>query len=115
MLINIPDEWRKVKVYNDINKDLYTTFKVLQDREGEGTEPGQDQDRQQEISPKESDIVDCQGQEVLKETRRNDENIGMILCSLHLSSKDHFILYFTFHPTFNNELAERNELAIVVI
>ena len=31
VLINIPEEWRKVKVYNDINKDLYTTFKVLQD------------------------------------------------------------------------------------
>ena len=30
VLINIPEEWRKVKVYNDINKDLYTTFKVLQ-------------------------------------------------------------------------------------
>ena len=31
VLINIPEEWRKVKVYNDINKELYTTFKVLQD------------------------------------------------------------------------------------
>jgi len=31
VLINIPEEWRKVKVYNDINKDLYITFKVLQD------------------------------------------------------------------------------------
>ncbi|MHB1708746.1 MAG: DNA adenine methylase [Thermoplasmataceae archaeon] len=31
VLLNIPDEWRKVKVYNDINKDLYVTFKVLQD------------------------------------------------------------------------------------
>ena len=31
VLLNIPDEWRKVKVYNDLNKDLYTTFKVLQD------------------------------------------------------------------------------------
>jgi DNA adenine methylase len=30
VLINVPEEWRKVKVYNDINKDLYTTFKVLQ-------------------------------------------------------------------------------------
>ena len=31
VLLNIPDEWMKVKVYNDLNKDLYTTFKVLQD------------------------------------------------------------------------------------
>ncbi len=31
VLINVPDEWRKVKVYNDINEELYTTFKVLQD------------------------------------------------------------------------------------
>jgi len=31
VLVNIPEEWTKVKVYNDINKDLYTTFKVLQD------------------------------------------------------------------------------------
>ena len=31
VLLNIPDEWKKVKVYNDINKDLYVTFKVLQD------------------------------------------------------------------------------------
>ena len=31
VLLNIPEEWRKVKVYNDIHKDLYTTFKVLQD------------------------------------------------------------------------------------
>ena len=31
VLINIPEGWRKVKVYNDINRDLYTTFKVLQD------------------------------------------------------------------------------------
>ena len=31
VLLNIPDEWRKVKVYNDINKDLYVTFKVLHD------------------------------------------------------------------------------------
>ena len=30
VLINVLDEWRKVKVYNDINKDLYTTFKILQ-------------------------------------------------------------------------------------
>jgi site-specific DNA-adenine methylase len=30
VLINVPEEWRKVTVYNDINKDLYTTFKVLQ-------------------------------------------------------------------------------------
>ena len=31
VLINVPDEWRKVKAYNDINKELYTTFKVHQD------------------------------------------------------------------------------------
>ncbi len=31
VLINIPEEWKMVKVYNDINSDLYTTFKVLQD------------------------------------------------------------------------------------
>lgn len=32
VLLNIPDEWKKIEVYNDINKDLYYTFKVLQDR-----------------------------------------------------------------------------------
>lgn len=31
VLLNIPDEWKKLKVYNDLNKDLYHTFKVLQD------------------------------------------------------------------------------------
>ncbi len=31
VLLNIPEEWKKVKVYNDVNKDLYVTFKVLQD------------------------------------------------------------------------------------
>ena len=31
VLLNIPDGGKKVKVYNDINKDLYVTFKVLQD------------------------------------------------------------------------------------
>ena len=31
VLLNIPNEWRKIKVYNDLNLDLYTTFKVLQD------------------------------------------------------------------------------------
>ena len=31
VLLNIPDEWRKIKVYNDVNLDLYKTFKVLQD------------------------------------------------------------------------------------
>ncbi len=29
VLLNIPDEWKKVKVYNDLNKDLYVTFTVL--------------------------------------------------------------------------------------
>jgi len=33
VLLNIPDEWKKMKVYNDVNKELYTTFKVLQDPE----------------------------------------------------------------------------------
>ena len=31
VLLNVPDEWKKIKVYNDINEDLYKTFKVLQD------------------------------------------------------------------------------------
>ena len=31
VLLNIPDEWKKLKVYNDLNEDLYTTFMVLQD------------------------------------------------------------------------------------
>ena len=31
VLLNIPDEWKKKKVYNDLNDDLYATFKVLQD------------------------------------------------------------------------------------
>lgn len=31
VLLNIPDEWKKLKVYNDLNRELYTTFKVLQD------------------------------------------------------------------------------------
>ena len=31
VLLNIPDEWRKMKIYNDIDSDLYVTFKVLQD------------------------------------------------------------------------------------
>jgi len=30
VLLNIPDEWKVVKVYNDLNDSLYTTFKVLQ-------------------------------------------------------------------------------------
>jgi DNA adenine methylase len=33
VLLNIPDEWGKMKVYNDLNDDLYVTFKVLQDPE----------------------------------------------------------------------------------
>ena len=32
VLLNIPDEWRKLKVYNDLDRDLYTPFKVLQNR-----------------------------------------------------------------------------------
>ncbi len=31
VLLNVPDEWKKMKVYNDLNRDLYTTFRVLQD------------------------------------------------------------------------------------
>jgi len=31
VLLNIPQEWEKMKVYNDINEELYITFKVLQD------------------------------------------------------------------------------------
>ena len=31
VLLNIPDEWRKLKVYNDLDRDLYVTFRVLQD------------------------------------------------------------------------------------
>jgi len=31
VLLNIPEEWKKIKVYNDIDNDLYITFKVLQD------------------------------------------------------------------------------------
>ena len=33
VLLNIPDKWRKKKVYNDINEELYITFKVLQNAE----------------------------------------------------------------------------------
>ena len=29
VLLNIPDEWKKMKIYNDIDSDLYVTFKVL--------------------------------------------------------------------------------------
>lgn len=29
VLLNIPDEWKKLKVYNDIDRELYITFKVL--------------------------------------------------------------------------------------
>ena len=30
-MLNIPDEWRKGKFYNDLDDDLYIAFKVLQD------------------------------------------------------------------------------------
>ncbi|MGC8618730.1 MAG: DNA adenine methylase, partial [Thermoplasmata archaeon] len=30
VLLNIPDEWRKLKVYNDLDRDLFVTFRVLQ-------------------------------------------------------------------------------------
>jgi DNA adenine methylase len=32
VLLNIPDEWRTLKVYNDLDRDPYVTFKVLQNR-----------------------------------------------------------------------------------
>ncbi len=32
VLLNIPDEWKKLKVYNDLDRDLYITFRVLQDK-----------------------------------------------------------------------------------
>ena len=32
VLLNIPDEWKKLKVYNDLDRDLYVTFKVLQSK-----------------------------------------------------------------------------------
>ena len=32
VLLNIPNEWKKLKVYNDLDRDLYVTFKVLQDK-----------------------------------------------------------------------------------
>ncbi|MCL5888641.1 MAG: DNA adenine methylase [Candidatus Thermoplasmatota archaeon] len=31
VLLNVPDEWKKIKVYNDLDEELYKTFKVLQD------------------------------------------------------------------------------------
>ena len=31
VLLNVPEEWRKMKIYNDLNEDLYKTFRVLQD------------------------------------------------------------------------------------
>jgi DNA adenine methylase len=31
VLLNLPDEWKMRKVYNDLDDDLYVTFKVLQD------------------------------------------------------------------------------------
>ena len=30
VLLNVPDEWKKSKVYNDLDENLYVTFKVLQ-------------------------------------------------------------------------------------
>ena len=32
VLLNIPDEWKKLKVYNDLDRYLYVTFKVLQSK-----------------------------------------------------------------------------------
>ena len=32
VLLKIPNEWKKLKVYNDLDRDLYVTFKVLQNR-----------------------------------------------------------------------------------
>ena len=31
VILNIPDEWKKLKVYNDLDRDLYVTFRELQD------------------------------------------------------------------------------------
>ena len=31
MLLNAPEEWRKMKIYSDLDEDLYRTFRVLQD------------------------------------------------------------------------------------
>jgi DNA adenine methylase len=36
VLLNIPDEWKKTKIYNDLDDDLYITFKVLQDSRRRG-------------------------------------------------------------------------------
>ena len=30
VLLNVPDEWKKIKVYNGLNEELYTTFRVFQ-------------------------------------------------------------------------------------
>ncbi len=32
VMLNNPDGWKKLKVYNDLNEDLYTTFIALQIR-----------------------------------------------------------------------------------
>ena len=32
VLLNIPDGWKKLKVYNDLDRDLHVTFKVLQSK-----------------------------------------------------------------------------------
>ena len=32
IILNIPDGCKKLKVYNDLDRDLYATFKVLQDK-----------------------------------------------------------------------------------
>ncbi|MEM0135057.1 MAG: hypothetical protein QXU18_07525 [Thermoplasmatales archaeon] len=31
VLLNVPDDWRKGEIYNDLDDNLYVTFKVLQD------------------------------------------------------------------------------------
>ena len=32
VILNIPDEWKKLKVYNNLDMELYVTFKVLQSK-----------------------------------------------------------------------------------
>ena len=68
--------------HGDIGRDGYPcSSALLQHRKGERTEPGQDQDGQQEVSSKEYGVADCQGEEVLQEVRGIDKDTGVILYS----------------------------------
>lgn len=40
ILLNIPEEWKKLKVYNDLDRDLYVTFKALRNRWKGWNSPG---------------------------------------------------------------------------